>query len=125
MWISGMGHRLDRVCGALLLVAAVTLWGATGAEASPTAARKRPVVPSRPLAPAPPTSALAAAVDPLSDHQYVFWRAADAHLYEAWFDGGWHGPIDTGWNSASPPAVASPGAVSRPSSAVSLRCRAS
>jgi O-glycosyl hydrolase len=110
MRISGMGYRLVRACGALLLLATLTLCGAPGAEASPTAARKRRVVPPRPVAPASPTSALAAAVDPLSDHQYVFWRAADAHLYEAWFDHGWHGPIDTGWNSASPPAVALPGA---------------
>ncbi len=58
------------------------------------------------MAPAAPTSALDAAADPFSDHRYVFWRDAGGHVYEAWFDGAWHGPLDTGWNSASPPSVA-------------------
>ena len=48
----------------------------------------------------------AVAVNPSSDHRYVFWRSADGQIHEAWNDGAWHGPINLGWRSASGPAAA-------------------
>lgn len=52
--------------------------------------------------------------------QVLFWQGTDDHLWEAWFDGNWHGPVDwtANWNGtvawpagadlASAPAVAAP-----------------
>jgi glucosylceramidase len=53
----------------------------------------------------------AVAVDPASDHQYLFWSAADGRIYRATYAHGWHGPVNMGWSAASGPAVAiAPGA---------------
>jgi glucosylceramidase len=52
------------------------------------------------------TPAPTVAVNPTSDHRYVFWRGADGQIHEAWNDGRWHGPINLGWRSASGPTAA-------------------
>ncbi len=114
MGISQMQHGLRGGVACLSLVLSIVVLSvAPCARASPRnhpppLSRRRPSPGAPPPIgpPAPPTSALAVAVDPFSDHQYVFWRAADGHVHESWFDDGWHGPVDTGWNSASAPTVA-------------------
>jgi O-glycosyl hydrolase len=53
-----------------------------------------------------PASAPAAAVNPGNDSQYVFWRAVDGEVHEAWNTGRWHRPVDSHWRSASAPSVA-------------------
>jgi hypothetical protein len=47
-------------------------------------------------------------------HRYLFWTSAKGDIFEAWYTGAWHGPLDLtaveGWGefgqSAAPPAVA-------------------
>jgi glucosylceramidase len=46
------------------------------------------------------------AADPATGSQYLFWRAVDGRIYEAWYARGWHGPIPMGWSAAASPAVA-------------------
>jgi hypothetical protein len=42
----------------------------------------------------PPASAPAVAVTPDGGAQLVFWQGVDGHLWEAWYTGTWHGPVD-------------------------------
>jgi hypothetical protein len=48
---------------------------------------------------APLTSAPSVAVSG-GDIQFVYWQAANGHLWEAWYSNGWNGPTDLskGWN---------------------------
>ena len=46
------------------------------------------------------------AVNPVDQRQYVFWTAVDGRLYEAWYSHRWHGPLNMGWSTLSPPALA-------------------
>ena len=52
------------------------------------------------------TSAVAVAVNPGNEDQYLFWRGAGSQIYGAWYDGRWHRPVSMGWSSASAPGVA-------------------
>lgn len=52
------------------------------------------------------TSTPSVAVNPVNEHQYIFWRGADKQIHEAWNDGAWHGPIDLGFHSGSAPSAA-------------------
>jgi hypothetical protein len=52
------------------------------------------------------TAAVAAAVNPANNRQYVFWRGEDGRIYEAWHTGGRHGPLNKGWTSPSAPSTA-------------------
>ena len=51
------------------------------------------------------SSSVTVAVVPGTEDQFVFWHSLDGHLYEAWYDGIWHGPVQTGWRSAFAPTV--------------------
>jgi hypothetical protein len=53
------------------------------------------LVPSTALASAGGVFGPAAAVNPITNQQYVFWPGANAHLLESDYDGGWQGPVDT------------------------------
>ncbi len=44
-------------------------------------------------------------MNPVDGSQYLFWPAADGRVYEAWYSGGWHGPLNTGWTAGSAPAL--------------------
>jgi glucosylceramidase len=46
------------------------------------------------------------AVNPGNDQQYLYWRAPDGRIYEAWNAGGWHGPATRGWRAAGGPSAA-------------------
>ncbi|HEY8676964.1 MAG TPA: hypothetical protein VIO13_13520 [Candidatus Dormibacteraeota bacterium] len=48
-------------------------------------------------------SAPSVAVTPDGSTQLVFWQGADGHLWEAWYTGAWHGPVDwtARWGGAS------------------------
>ncbi|MGH2866157.1 MAG: glycoside hydrolase family 30 beta sandwich domain-containing protein [Solirubrobacteraceae bacterium] len=48
----------------------------------------------------------AVAVKPGSDQQYIYWRARDGRIYEAWNTRGWHGPATRGWRAAGAPSAA-------------------
>jgi glucosylceramidase len=52
------------------------------------------------------TSLPGVGVNPADGSQYVFWSAMDGRMYEAWYAKGWHGPVNTGWSTTSPPALA-------------------
>jgi lysozyme len=54
------------------------------------------------------------AVTPDGSHQLVFWQGTNSHLEEAWYSGGWNGPVD--WTVARFPAAAA--LASAPSAAV-------
>ncbi len=43
------------------------------------------------------------AVGPL---RYVLWQGENGHVYTAWYDGSWHGPLEMRWVASSSPAVA-------------------
>jgi hypothetical protein len=43
---------------------------------------------------APLSSAPSAAVTPDGSTQLVFWQGTAGHLFEAWYTGSWHGPLD-------------------------------
>lgn len=51
------------------------------------------------------TSAPAVAVNPANGRQYVFWRAPNGQIYEAWHAGHWHQPASRGWRSGSAPSA--------------------
>jgi glucosylceramidase len=46
------------------------------------------------------------AVNPGNDQQYLYWRARDGRIHEAWNAGGWHGPATRGWRAAGAPSAA-------------------
>jgi O-glycosyl hydrolase len=50
-------------------------------------------------------AAIGAAVNPINRHQYLFWRAHDGRIHEAWYSGAWRGPLNLGWRAWSAPAV--------------------
>jgi glucosylceramidase len=52
------------------------------------------------------TDTPAVAINSLNDHQYVFWRATDGRIHQAWFSDRWHGPVNMRWRSSSAPSVA-------------------
>ncbi len=45
------------------------------------------------------------AINPSNDHQYVFWRGGDGHLYEVWRYNGWRGPRRMSWTAAAAPGA--------------------
>ena len=45
-------------------------------------------------------------VNPVDGSQYVFWSAMDGRVYEAWYEKGWHGPVNMGWSATSPLGLA-------------------
>ncbi len=51
-------------------------------------------------------SAPALAVNPANGHQDIFWRAPSGRIYESWYAGRWHRPVDRGWRSRSAPSAA-------------------
>lgn len=52
------------------------------------------------------SSAPAVAVNPTAAHRYLFWRGSGNALFEAYFNGRWHPPVDHGWGAASAPSAA-------------------
>ena len=54
-----------------------------------------PSGPDRPLARHAPAGVRAERrCDPDGSTQLVFWQGTDGHLWEAWYTGAWHGPVD-------------------------------
>jgi hypothetical protein len=51
-------------------------------------------------------AAPAVAINPVNNHQFVFWRGTDGAIRQAWWDGRWHGPVNTRWKASSAPSVA-------------------
>ncbi|MHB8719497.1 MAG: hypothetical protein ACYDAC_11490 [Candidatus Dormibacteria bacterium] len=59
-----------------------------------------------------PSIAFDAATSQATGQQLVFWQGPSGHLMEAWYDTGWHGPVDVtaSYFSGSSPLSSSPGA---------------
>src|SRR6202011_1079864 len=51
-------------------------------------------------------AAPAVTVNPTNGHQDIFWRAPSGRIYESWYAGRWHRPVDRGWRSSSAPTAA-------------------
>ncbi|MDQ6836612.1 MAG: hypothetical protein M3016_10550 [Actinomycetota bacterium] len=51
------------------------------------------------------SSAPGAGLNRSNAHQYVFWRGPGDRVYEAYYDGRWHGPVSRGWRTSSAPSV--------------------